>query len=193
MRKQISYFEYLCSITLSIGMFIFLFGNHQAQISSKLDRNEKLLNGFLVLSLYLVFDSFTSNWEEKLYNKYKISTWQLMAAVNFYSISLTFISLIQQDDLIPSLLLISNSSSLLADCICLSLTSTIGQFFVFYTISNFGALIFATIMLLRQIFSVIISYLIYGHNLTLMSIIGIIIVFSSLLMLRVFKIRKSKS
>lgn len=145
------------------------------------------------MSLDLVFDSFTSNSEKKLYNKYKISTWQLMAAVNFYSISLTFISLIQQDDLIPSLLLISNSRSLLADCICLSLTSTIGQFFVFYTISNFGALIFATIMLLRQIFSVIISYLIYGHNLTLMSFIGIIIVFSSLLMLRVFKIRKSKS
>ena len=70
MRKQISYFEYLCSITLSIGMFIFLFGNHQAQISSKLDRNEKLLNGFLVLSLYLVFDSFTSNWEEKFVRVY---------------------------------------------------------------------------------------------------------------------------
>lgn len=46
------------------------FGYHQAQISSKLDRNEKLLNGFLVLSLYLVFDSFTSNWEEKFVRVY---------------------------------------------------------------------------------------------------------------------------
>lgn len=184
--KKYQTHEYVSALTISLGMSLFLWGNHLASGEkshpnlSEASESYNLMDGLLILALYLTFDSFTSNWQGKLFEKYKISTWQMMAAVNTYSIILTFSSLAQQGDLTPALNTVLSSVQLTRDCILLSVFSAAGQLFIFFTIQNFGAIVFITIMTLRQAFAIILSCMIYGHPLHAIAMLGVLIVFVTL-------------
>ena len=67
-----------------------------------------------------------------------------------------------------------------ADCVALSLASTCGQLCILYTIREFGALLFATIMTTRQFLSILLSCLIFMHPLTWQQWLGTALVFASL-------------
>lgn len=176
--KKYRKIEYLFAISISLGMTLFLMSERSNKIGdSKVNQG---FSGLFVLVLYLLFDSFTSNWQGKLFEKYQVSTWQMMAAVNFYSILLTSTSLTQQGDLSPALKLVFSSWNLLVDCLLLSFCSAAGQLFVFHTISKFGALVFVTIMTLRQAFAILLSCVIYHHILKPVGIFGILLVFVTL-------------
>ena len=53
-----------------------------------------------------------------------------------------------------------------ADCVALSLASTCGQLCILYTIREFGAVLFATIMTTRQVLSILLSNAIYARAMT---------------------------
>lgn len=140
-------------------------------------RNSSLISGLIILSLYLAFDSFTSNWQQSLFTRYCVTNWQMMAATNFYSILLTLTSLQQLGTLKPAFQLVASSKLLLFDCLLMSIMSSIGQLFVYYTIKKFGSVIFAVIMTLRQFLAILLSCAIYKHQLTLGSTAGLLLVF----------------
>lgn len=197
-KKRYKRIEYLFALSITSGMTFFLFGNQHFQdnYTKKLNHQElektkehsannliythSFLDGILILMLYVTFDAFTSNWQGKLFEKYGISSLQMMAIVNFYSIGFTLISLTETGSLIENLKLILNCTELFKDCFLLSICSATGQLFVFYTISKFGPLAFTTIMTLRQALAILLSCLIYKHHLSILSIIGICMVFGTL-------------
>ena len=57
-----------------------------------------------------------------------------------------------------------------------SLCSTLGQLLIFYTIRQFGAVVFAIIMTFRVLFSIIASCVLYNHPITFTGATGMIIV-----------------
>ena len=56
----------------------------------------------------------------------------------------------------------------------------LGQVALYYSIKNFGALFFASVMTTRQIMSIILSCILYFHPLTVGQGIGAAVVFGSL-------------
>ena len=202
-KKRYKRIEYLFALSITSGMCFFLFGNQQLQdnytkrlhqvdsvprnLSVPFDQSaidqphtHSFLDGLLILALYVTFDAFTSNWQGKLFEKYGISSLQMMAIVNFYSIGFTLVSLTETGSLLDSLKLVLSCGELLRDCFLLSVCSATGQLFVFYTIARFGPLIFTTIMTLRQALAILLSCLIYKHHLSLLSVFGICLVFATL-------------
>lgn len=176
--------EWLFALSISFGMTIFLF-NEQRESKHHPESleysNVSLFSGLLILILYLTFDSFTSNWQQSLFDKHRsLTSIHMMAAVNLYSILFTLTSLIQQSDFIPAINVLFANPILLRDCIILSICSAIGQLFIFHTISTFGAIVFSLIMTLRQAFAILLSCIIYSHHISLFGIIGISIIFASL-------------
>lgn len=160
--------------------------HHQNSSKSSLDstisastnfEGSTLLSGLLLLSLYLAFDSFTGNWQKSLFTRYDVTNWQMMAAVNLYSILLTLTSLYQLGNLAPALKMLASSRPLLYDCLLMSVMSSIGQFFVYYTINQFGPVVFTVIMTFRQFLAILLSCALYGHQVTAGSGLGIILVF----------------
>lgn len=177
--------EYAGAISVSFGMSLFLWGNHEAKVSAGVahqgnQASYNLMDGLIILAIYLTFDSFTSNWQKKLFDKYKISRYQMMAVVNCYSILLTCTSLAGQGSLLPSLKLVLSSGLLTFDCIILSIFSAVGQFFIYSTIERFGALALTIIMTLRQVLAILLSCLIYSHPLHPIAFLGVLLVFSTL-------------
>jgi solute carrier family 35 (adenosine 3'-phospho 5'-phosphosulfate transporter), member B2 len=52
-----------------------------------------------------------------------------------------------------------------------------GQLFIFYTIKEFGPVVFTIMMTTRQIFSLFISCIMFGHTMRLLGWIGSLVVF----------------
>lgn len=204
MNKRYPYIDYFCAALLALGMFVFMFNQPIEQLhhkrhlprvhdqlqhhlqpgaksiqsrNSKLAASSLMVSGLTILALYLVFDSFTSNWQQSLYARYDISNWQMMAASNFYSIFLTITSLHQLGNLRPAFDLLASSRVLMRDCLIMSLMSSAGQMFVYFTIKRFGSVIFAVIMTLRQFLSILLSCTIYKHSLNTGATLGLSVVF----------------
>lgn len=185
LKRKYQLIDYICALVLSVGMFIFLLhqpskvnkGQDDHQTHQLEPKSSFLTSGLIILSLYLAFDSFTSNWQQSLFSRYSVTRWDMMAATNFYSILLTLTSLYQLGNLKPAFKLLASSTSLLTDCLIMSIMSSVGQLFVYYTIEQFGSVLFSVIMTLRQFLAILLSCAIYGHALTMGSVIGLSIVF----------------
>ena len=53
-----------------------------------------------------------------------------------------------------------------------TVSSTVGQLFIFYTVQKFGAVVFSIIMAIRILLSVFLSCIVYGHQVTELGYIG---------------------
>lgn len=118
------------------------------------------------MTLYLFCDSFTSQWQARVYKQFNIDPYQMMLGVNIWSMAMTAVTLVQSGDFFTWVAFIMTDSAAFLHMTVLSITSAIGQLFIFYTIKELGPVIFAIIMTTRQIFSLFISCLIFSHPLT---------------------------
>jgi adenosine 3'-phospho 5'-phosphosulfate transporter B2 len=135
------------------------------------------LSGLIILIGYLVFDSFTSNWQSELYRAYQMSSLDMMAGVNLFSVLLTTTSLIQQGTFVAAADFASRHPQFVSHVIILSATSAIGQLFIFYTIAQFGAVTFTIIMTVRQGLAILLSCVVYQHPVSVVGMVGIVLVF----------------
>ncbi|XP_008200160.1 adenosine 3'-phospho 5'-phosphosulfate transporter 1 [Tribolium castaneum] len=187
-KTKYEYYEYVTSVILSVGMLMFMLdvGNDRA------DSAITTLSGAFLLILYIVFDSFTSNWQQALFKSYKIKPVQMMCCVNLFSCVFTAVSLLQQDVFFKSFHFMLKYPQFVVDCLLLSVCSAAGQLFIFSTIAKFGPLIFAIITTIRQGLSVLLSCIIYNHHVTIAGVFGITLVFTSVL-LRIYCGHRLKS
>ncbi|XP_071486849.1 adenosine 3'-phospho 5'-phosphosulfate transporter 1-like [Diadema antillarum] len=185
--KSYEYYEYITAGMISVGVTIFLLsqgGDHKGSTVTT-------VSGVIILIGYMTFDSFTSNWQAELYKSYNMSSIQMMFGVNLFSCLFTSWSLIEQGGFLEGIDFMLKYSTFMFHVGLLSLCSATGQLFIFYTISQFGAVIFTIIMTTRQALAILLSCIIYGHPLNLQSITGVIMVFIALF-LRVYA-RQRKS
>lgn len=172
-RNKYEVYEYLVAMTISMGMILFLSGSYDHSKHTPITT----ITGLFLLCLYMVFDSFTSNWQSEIFKSYGITSLQMMAGVNLFSTMFTSASLFVQGGFAEGLQFSSEHPKFLVDCVILSVSSAIGQLFIFFTISKFGAVVFTIIMTLRQAVAILLSCLIYKHNISPLGILGIFIVF----------------
>ena len=62
----------------------------------------------------------------------------------------------------------------------IAITSATGQLFIFYTIKTFGPIVFTIIMTTRQMFSIVLSTVIFGHAIKPLMGLGAVIVFATI-------------
>lgn len=151
------------------------------------------VSGVIILIGYMMFDSFTSNWQAELYSQYSMSSIQMMFGVNLFSCIFTSWSLIEQGGFSEGLEFMSKYSLFLIHVILLSICSATGQLFIFYTISQFGAVIFTIIMTTRQALAILLSCVIYGHPVSMVGILGVTIVFVALFLRVYARTKKTKA
>ncbi|VDI57606.1 solute carrier family 35 (adenosine 3'-phospho 5'-phosphosulfate transporter), member B2 [Mytilus galloprovincialis] len=188
-KRTYQYHEYITAGMISVGVTLFLLNSgdvtrHKGSVTT--------ISGVILLAGYMAFDSFTSNWQGELFKRHKVSSIQMMTGVNMFSCLLTGVSLLEQGGFFDSFAFMARHHLFVVHAIVLSLCSAGGQLFIFYTISQFGAVTFTIIMTLRQAFAILLSCVIYGHPVTFIALIGIVIVFVALF-LRIYANQKKKS
>ncbi|XP_067639253.1 adenosine 3'-phospho 5'-phosphosulfate transporter 1 isoform X2 [Eurosta solidaginis] len=146
-KNKYDWYEYVSAILISLGMIFFMTGSANSTKASSVTT----FTGIFLLTMYLTCDSFTANWQDDLFKNYEISSLQMMAGVNLFSTIFTATSLWVQGGFIDSLAFASEHPKFIFDALTISMCSAVGQLFIFYTISVFGAVVFTIIMTLRQV------------------------------------------
>lgn len=187
-KKSYEYYEYVTAVAISFGMLLFML--------SSLDSSDKMgktttISGVILLALYLTCDSFTSNWQGVLFDSYKVTSLQMMFGTNLFSCLFTAVSCLQQGSFVQSVQFMIQFPSFLMDSILLSISSAVGQLFVFYTINKFGAIVFTIIMTIRQGLAILLSCILYSHPISLLGVIGILLVLIAVLLQAYCKLRKA--
>ena len=189
-RRSYSAREYGVAFAVMLGCFLFLTGGSVASSSSLNDTPF----GLLLIVIYLTADGVTSTTQERLFKQYATTTYNQMLYVNLCSAALSLAVLavpswssastvsdtIYSARLWYALDFAAKYPKMLADAVVLSLCSSFGQMIIYYTIKEFGALVYSTIMTTRQFFSVLLSALLFGHALTVAQWSGAVFVFAAL-------------
>lgn len=173
--KKYSLKDYSIAMSITVGCILFLL---TGDISSKETSNTPI--GLLLMALYMFFDGFTSTFQEKMFKGYTMSTYNQMIYVNLFSAIIGIVWMVAKGTLVSAFTFSITYPSLLSDSILLSMCSTFGQVLIYYTIKEFGALFFSTVMVTRQVFSVILSLRIYYHPLSNGQWFGFLLVFATL-------------
>jgi len=92
-------YEYVTALLISLGMIFFMSGSSDSSKASGVTT----LTGIFLLSMYMVFDSFTANWQGSLFKSYGMTPLQMMCGVNLFSSIFTGASLSMQGGFMDSL------------------------------------------------------------------------------------------
>ena len=209
-NKTYESYEYYCAIFIGFGLYLFIYSsemdsynninyNYKSNISlnnnnafidsnhsknSIIESNETVTGtycGIFLLILFLFFDSFTGQWQTRMFEINKlISPLQMMLIMNIFSVIFSFITLIHQNQLLKTFEFLLLHNNIYIHLIIFAILSIIGQLFIFYTIKSFGAVMLSIIMSLRILTSTLLSCIVYSHPINELSILGIIIVFSAI-------------
>lgn len=172
------YSQYAEAFLITVGVAIFSVSSK----SSDSDTSTEIV-GLLFMCMYICFDCFTSQWQDKVYVKYgrqNIDPYQMMLGVNSSAILMTTAGLIAGGDIPKILEFFKANPSVFQYNVITAITSATGQLFIYTTIKEFGPIVFTVIMTTRQMISICISSIIFGHTMGVISLCGAMIVFGVL-------------
>jgi adenosine 3'-phospho 5'-phosphosulfate transporter B2 len=184
-NKSYESYEYLSAALVGFGLYLFMDSsehiNFKENVFGQTESMDGAICGVVLLILFLFFDSFTGQWQTRMFQINKsMSPLQMMLIMNAFSCVFSFITLVHQEELNIALQFVYKHPEIIIHLIIFCITSTVGQLFIFYTVKNFGAVVFSIIMSLRILFSTVLSCVIYSHPITELGFLGIAIVFGAI-------------
>lgn len=151
-----------CVIGFSLGMESSTDGHEQ---STK-------LFGIGLLVIFLFCDALTSNGEKRLFNNYPDMTQtQMMFVMMLCQFWYSTMSLSFGGGFTAGFEFLSQYPMACTHVLTLSIFSVLGQLFTFHIIKKHGAVMFSTMMTVRQMFSITFSAFLFDHKMSVMSCI----------------------
>jgi len=174
--KSYSSTDWLVAFAVTGGVTEFLM---TGPISSHGDSGSSTY-GLMLLLGFLLLDGFTSTFQEKLFKEHTTTKYNQMIYINFGSCIISSATLILSGRLADAVAFAAGHPAFVRDAMSLSAAAVGGQWFIYSQVKEFGALVFAATMNVRQVVSILISYATYGHSITGLQIIGLGMVFGGL-------------
>lgn len=181
MRRTYPAQKFLIALMVTGGCTAFALGGSLSSKHAKKSAETSMYGVSLMLG-YLGFDGFTSTFQDKLFKGYQMETYNQMLYVNLFSASVSLFGLVSSGTLLPAIDFVARHPEAMVDMTLLSICATLGQLIILYTIREFGALLFATIMTTRQFLSILLSCLIFIHPLSLTQWAATVVIFAALYM-----------
>jgi len=178
-NKEYPQYDYAVALFIGLGITMFMSGSEELEFGYDVhgEKASAAWTGVMLLGFFLFFDSFTSQWQSRMFQRHRdLSMIELMFATSAFSTVLSFITLVHTKELGPALSFVVQHSEIHLHFFLFSICSTIGQLFIFYTIKNFGAVVFAIIMTTRVLLSIALSCILYGHEVGSTGFLGLMVV-----------------
>lgn len=188
-NKQYPQYDYYVALAIGIGITLFISSTEDFKFGYNIDdttvddqKDSAVWTGIMLLGIFLFFDSFTSQWQSRMFQRHRdLSMVELMFATSAFSSLLSFITLIHSQELWPALDFVIRHPEIHSHFFLFSICSTIGQLLIFYTIKNFGAVVFTIIMTTRVLLSIALSCHIFDHKVTQIGFLGLVLVMSAIM------------
>jgi len=147
------------------------------------DGHRRLINAVLgvsLLGIFFVADGFTSQWQTALYKKHpELTQTKMMFMGNLFGTLITLASIASRWSVVSkSFAAAMEHPEILGRILCLGLSGAMGQFCIYTAIKLLGSLAFTWIMTARQLLSVLISLVLFGHGVSPLKLVCIMTVFA---------------
>jgi adenosine 3'-phospho 5'-phosphosulfate transporter B2 len=175
-QKRYGFTDWAVAAAVTGGVTEFLMtGNIKAKHSSGTSAH-----GLILLLVFLGLDGFTSTFQEKLFKQHSTTKYNQMFYVNSFSCLVSLTTLLASGKAGEALHFCGVHPAIMGDALALSAAAVGGQWFIYSQVKEFGALVFAATMNLRQVVSILVSYATYHHHITGPQVLGLLLVFGGL-------------
>ena len=184
-NKSYPVYDYAVAVLIGFGIATFMVSTEDMNFGSDSigapETWSGTLCGIMLLFFFLAFDSFTGQWQSRMFHRHEdLTPAHMMLMVNTFSLVFSFITLVHTKEFESFMIFLMRHSNMHVHVILFSVCNTIGQIFIFQTIRSFGAVVFAIVMNTRIILSILASCLIYSHSVSSQGFFGLFIVFASI-------------
>ncbi|KAJ3342728.1 UDP-galactose transporter [Gonapodya sp. JEL0774] len=168
-------------ITTGVSLFMLL---QPADKGGKHAQESSNLWGLMLLGANLAIDGITNASQDAVFKQFKVTSQQLMLWMNLFSSLIMATWLVGSNpwngDLTAVLAFCSDHPAVVKDILIFSLAGGVGQLFIFYTLGSFGSLVLVTVTVTRKMFSILLSVLWFGHELTVGQWFAVAMVFGGI-------------
>lgn len=197
-RTPIPRVKKFVALLITFGIAIFTIDGHDAGKNSTPSSTEgSSWIGFVLLGSSLFLDGLTNAKQDKLFQKstHKITGAHLMFALNSFLIfwNVVYMLFLDREQLHKAFRMLHADPEIGHYLLAYAACGAIGQCFIFFTLEQYGSLVLVMVTVTRKMFSMILSIIIYGHSVSNMQWIGILIVFAGIALEAIGKKSKSRS
>jgi UDP-galactose transporter B1 len=169
-HEHINYKTLLLASAMTVGIFIFHLGDSHKSVGTE-------FRGIIFGVLSLVFDCFVNHHQKKLKKHSDISFLALLQATNFWCFIFSLIYGFLKGEAQLAFSFVATHPRVLIDLVSNFTFQTAGIYFVYYHINQFGPESLAKVTTVRKCFSVLVSFVAFGHALNSFKVAGLSILF----------------
>lgn len=136
--------------------------------------------GEILLILSLTMDGVTGAVQERMRSESKTKSGHMMVNMNLWSMMFLSIALIGTGQIFDFISFVQRYPQIIVQLLLFSALSALGQFFIFWTVSDFGPLPCSIVTTTRKFFTVLVSVIFFGNPMLTRQWIATIIVFVGL-------------
>ncbi|CAE6967423.1 slc35b2 [Symbiodinium natans] len=168
--------DYAECIVLTASCFVF---GHESETGFD---SSTTATGLILLAIYIMCDSLTPHLQDVLFIKHReIDVVQATLAMSSFALAIITAELLLTGAMFSSFSFIWQCPDALMHMLVLSLASTVTQYMISYTIKNFGPVVYTLIASTRQVLSVLVSCVLFQHDMSGLSIVAMSIIFGTLI------------
>eukprot|EP01106_Pelomyxa_sp_JSP_P018211 TRINITY_DN810_c0_g2_i6.p1 TRINITY_DN810_c0_g2~~TRINITY_DN810_c0_g2_i6.p1 ORF type:complete len:386 (-),score=83.19 TRINITY_DN810_c0_g2_i6:127-1284(-) len=171
---------YVCVITAAVSVFMFEKVTGTEAKAAHQVATQSSTFGVILLAISLLCDGFTGQIQDYISDTYNESPYHMMFYINGISALLLGAMVVWSGECVAAVGFSVHHAAVVAPIALFSALSAAGQVCVYVTITRFGSLVCATITTTRKFTSVIVSVLCFGHQLTVVQWVAVIVVFGGL-------------
>jgi UDP-galactose transporter B1 len=181
--KSYSIRKYLFILLIVVGVSLFLYNPNKAVTIATTSST-----GELLLIMSLAMDGLTGAVQERMRSgSSRPNSATMMRMMNLFSLGYTLVALILTGEVFTFFGFVSRFPSVFWKIVTFSVTSALGQYFIYVCVSDFGPLPCSVVTTTRKFFTVLASVLIFGNVLTGIQWAGATLVFVGLSLDAVYK------
>jgi len=174
--KHQSPLKYVCVFLVTIGISVYMWD----EIAHSSTSAETSAYGVFLLFASLAMDGVTGPFQDELVRKYTPSSECMMYYTNLWASIFLAVILAFTGSGLEGVHFLMEHKEVYPHIILFSVSSAIGQNFIYYTIERFGSLACSLTTTTRKFFSILISSIYFAKPLTSIEWIGVVIVFTGL-------------
>lgn len=162
LARKYSYTKYISVFIITIGIIIFQLAGNKKKVSTESNSNL----GLILLFLSLCCDGVCGMQQDVVVPRFKPSSLRLQEMLNIYGMLVSLFASVFLQELKPGFLFLLHNKTCLGYAILFGICSSVGQMFILYTVRHFPPLVLSTITTTRKFFSILLSVLFMGNEIT---------------------------
>ena len=191
-RRRFAGYKYAVVGLVTVGIWLFMaFAPAKMGKKAKGPESSSLI-GLLLCGLNLVLDGATNSTQDEVFSKFgrkTVSAGQMMLVMNLISALLMSVTLVlptsllsssSQNQLISAIEFTKKHPEVVRDITAYALAGAIGQVSIFETLERFGSLTLVSITVTRKLFTMLLSVVVYKHELSKLQWVGVGVVFAGI-------------